>query len=228
MTKLTLRLFLAYALLCPIPGHAQVSSVVAIEQEPFHRVVFENPQVRIYHAQIPPGDTTLFHLHEVDNVVATINSGKGIVESLGKPPVEFAPVAGAVSFSKAPYTHRIKNAGLSPLHFVAVEVKATASDGGIVSNFDALPGHKVMLENERVKVYRVSLDPGQATGTRARNKPWVSIALVQTIAAIQNGGPTQPPIDLNPGDLQWHESMTAGSIQNVGTAKYEAIEIELK
>lgn len=226
MRKLALNRILISALLLSGLAFAQTPPVLPIEQE--HRIVFENSNVRIYHALLSRDESTHFHLHAVDNVVVTLNDGKGVNELLGKAPVEFSAAAGAVSFSKAPYTHRIGNAGSSPLHFVSVEVKAETPNGGIASNLDHFPGYKLLLENERVKVYRVSLEPAQSTGMRPRTLPWISVAVSKNVASIEQTGRSLARLESEPGDHQWHGGVTAEAIENIGLSKYESIEIELK
>jgi hypothetical protein len=201
---------------------------VPLEQEPRHRIVFENKYVRIYDALIPPGDVTLFHTHSVDSVAVAINSGKGTNEFLGKAPVDLTPVTGNTGFSKATYTHRVGNVGTTPLRFVGAEVKAPAEAPGVPAILDALPGHKLVLENDRVKVYRVSIDPKQATGIRSRTLPWLRISVSRSTISVQGSGQNRETLDTNPGDYRWHEGGTTQLLENVGSAKYEAVEIEWK
>ena len=201
---------------------------VPIEQEAHHRIVFENKNVRIYDALIPPGDLTQFHTHSVDSVGVVINGGKGTNEFLGKTPIEFTAVAGNAGFTKATYTHRVGNVGTSPLRFVGAEVKAPAESPGVSAILDAVPGHKLVLENDRVKVYRVSIDPKQATGIRSRTLPWLGISVSQSTISVQGPGKNVEIIETKPGDYRWHEGATAQSLENIGSTTYEAIEIEWK
>ena len=203
---------------------------VPIEQEPRHRIVFENRYVRIYDALIPPGDLTLFHTHAADNVTVVISGGKG-TELAGKPVIQIAPVTGNASFSRGtatPYTHRVGNVGTTPLRFVVTEIKAQSDSPGTPAALDAVPGHKLMLENERVKVYRVTIDPKQSTGIRARTLPWARVSVSPGAIAVQESGKDSVTVELQSGDYRWHEGATSQSLENIGAATYEAIEIEWK
>src|SRR5512135_1949951 len=85
-------------------------AAVPVEQEPRHRVVFQNQTIRIYDCLIPPGDITLFHTHSFDSVTVFVSGGKARNEFVGKPPFEGEPPTGAAMFNKvtnAPYTHRL-------------------------------------------------------------------------------------------------------------------------
>jgi quercetin dioxygenase-like cupin family protein len=48
---------------------------VPVNREPHHRVVFENQYVRVVDVNIPPGQTTLFHTHQRDNISVRISGG---------------------------------------------------------------------------------------------------------------------------------------------------------
>ncbi len=125
-----------------------VQTRVPIEQEPRHRIVFENKQVRIYDALIPPGDLTLFHTHSVDNISVVVSGGKGTNEIQGKPMMQTAPVTGAAGFNKAtnaPLTHRVGNVGTTPLRFVVAEINAPSDSPGVPAALDAVPGHRLAV-----------------------------------------------------------------------------------
>jgi hypothetical protein len=206
-------------------------AAVPVEQEPRHWVVFQNQYTRIYDCLIPPGDITLFHTHSFDNVAVTVSGGKLRNEIPGIGPMEFVPPTGNIAFAKgtnAPYTHRIINIGETPLRFVVPEIQAPAPTPGTPANLDAVPGHKLVLENDRVKVYRVSIDPKQATGIRSRTLPWLRISISQGMISINESGKPPKTVQTRPGDFRWHEGGTTDSLENIGSTKYEAAEIEWK
>ena len=206
-------------------------TAVPVEQEPRHRIVFQNQYVRIYDCLIPPGDQTLFHTHSFDNVAITVSGGKGRLEFPGKAPWEGVVNTGNVGFAKAtnaPYTHRIGNLGTTPLRFIAAEVLSSASSPGVPAVLNTVPGHQFVLENDRVTVYRVSIDPDQSTGIRSRTLPWLRVSITQSTISVQGPGKSPETIETKPGDYRWYDGATTDSIKNIGSTKYEAIEIELK
>jgi quercetin dioxygenase-like cupin family protein len=206
-------------------------TAVPVEQEPRHRTVFQNKYVRIYDCLVPPGDITLFHTHSFDNVAVTVSGGKLRNEIPGEAPTERVPPTGNIAFAKgtnAPYTHRIINIGETPLRFVVPEIQASAPSPGTPAALDAVPGHKLVLENDRVKVYRVSIDPKQVTGIRSRTLPWVRISISQSTISIHEPGKTPEILETKPGDYRWHEGGTTDSLENIGSTRYEAAEIEWK
>ena len=206
-------------------------TAVPVEQEPRHRIVFQNKYVRIYDALIPPGDVTLFHTHSFDSVSVAVSGGKAINEFQGKPPIQSDIITGWVGFSKAtnaPYTHRLYNVGTTPLRFVVPEILSSSASPGVAAALDTVPGHKLVLGNDRVEVYRVSIDPKQATGIRSRTLPWLRISISQSTISVQTPGKSPEILETKPGDYRWYDGPTTDSIENVGSTKYEAIEIELK
>jgi len=86
----------------------------------------------------------------------------------------------------------------------------------------------MVLENDRVKVYRVSIDPKQATGIRSRTLPWLRISISQSMISINEPGKPPKTVHTRPDDYRWHEAGTTHSIENVGSTPYEATEIEWK
>ncbi len=108
------------------------------------------------------------------------------------------------------------------------EVLASASPPGVPAVLDAAPGHSFTLENDRVKVYRVSVDPKQSTGLRSRTSPWMRISVTPATISVKEQGKSAETLETKTGDFRWHEGATNQSIENVGSTKYVAYEIEWK
>jgi hypothetical protein len=227
-----LSLFIIACLLVSQPLFAQPKqTAVPVEQEPHHSILFENKTVRIYEVLIPPGEATLFHTHSFDSVSVAVSGGMARIELQGMSPIQGSVSAGSVSFNKAtnaPYTHRLTNAGATPLRFVVPEILSSSASPGVPTVLNTVPGHELVLQNDRVTVYRVVVDPKQSTGTRSRTLPWLRISVSQGTISVQRSGKSPEILDAKPGDYRWYEGPTTDSIENVGSIKYEAIEIELK
>ena len=232
MIKMTTKILLACLLLVSQPLFAQTpQTVVPVEQEPLHRVVFQNKNVRIYDAEFSPGAICLFHKHSFDSVTIAASGGTGMNEILGLTPQQFNVPTGAAWFTpgtNAPYTHRVHNVGVTPLRFVVPEVLAPASPPGVPAVLDAVPGHILLVENDRVKIYRVSVAPKQSTGLRSRTSPWLRISVSPATISVQEEGKSAETLETKTGDFRWHEGATNQSIENVGSMAYVAYEIEWK
>src|SRR5678815_1507493 len=53
-----------------------VEPPVPIEKEPRHRLKFENPFVRVFDVLIPPGDSSLFHIHLHDGLSTRLTDAR--------------------------------------------------------------------------------------------------------------------------------------------------------
>ena len=99
---------------------------VPVEQEPHHKVVYQNQYVRMLDVQVNPGESTLIHTHSHDNVAVRLSDAVTQNQNYGKDweaPTQTAK--GAVTFaagSAKPYTHRIKNAGTTLFHVIDIEL----------------------------------------------------------------------------------------------------------
>ena len=59
-------LCLCCLVLCGTKASAQ--SAVPIEQEPAHRLVLQNANIRVFDVWLPPGEDSLWHVHRHDGI----------------------------------------------------------------------------------------------------------------------------------------------------------------
>ena len=99
----------------PNPALAGGDDAVLAKDEPRHRPKLENEYVRILDIEIPPGDQTLFHTHDLNYAYLMVNSALLHNEVMGQPgSVEIKIPAGLVGYYRASagaYTHRFTNIG---------------------------------------------------------------------------------------------------------------------
>lgn len=202
---------------------------IPVLNEPRHKLKFENQYVRVIDAVLPVGDATLFHTHSIDNIPVVISGEELKTEVIGQVGEKYSKVeTGSVSFAKAAYSHRITNVGASALRFIDVEVLSTPvgeSDTGALKN---TTGYELVLDNERVRIYRVVLKPGQRTGLRRRGLSGLKVAVSGGEIAIEPRGEKARMEENRAGDFQWVTGKGEYTMKNVGKARYEAIEIEWK
>lgn len=114
-------------------GLAQAQEAVPIHEEPFHQLVERQNNLRILNIQIPPSQTTLYHIHDRPVHYVMVQSATTHEQILGQ---EWA-IAGEVAKDKiqpgitgmsvvdldyiqSPKTHRVRNAGNHLFHLIAV------------------------------------------------------------------------------------------------------------
>ena len=105
------------------PGmDAKESDWVMVYEEPRHRLVFEKDDVRIISVNIPVGDTSMFHLHDVPTVYVAINGALMQNQNRGSewddPNPEWIRKPGEILYREdylaKPLNHRVKNIGEQP------------------------------------------------------------------------------------------------------------------
>jgi hypothetical protein len=208
---------------------SSAQSPVEISGEPHHHPKFENEFVRIYDVTVPAGDATLWHAHREDNVVVALGDASLRIETAGAAPAEGIWKFGEVRFGKATYIHRAINIGTSPFHNVTVELLKSPAFLADVSKLPKQAGREPLLENARVRVYRLSLEPGESSAIHNHPLPGLGVAITAGKIEITTKGKARPDrLSLPPADVRWRAGAGTHSIKNVGKTRFEAIDIELK
>ena len=97
-----------------------------VRLEPRHHNVFENAYVRVLDVHILPGDTSLFHKHEIPSVFVVLSNAKSGSELINQGTMTNAPVTyGNIwfdGFYVNPRIHRVWNSDTIELHVMDVEL----------------------------------------------------------------------------------------------------------
>jgi quercetin dioxygenase-like cupin family protein len=204
-------------------------SPVEIKGEPRHHPKFENEFVRVLDVTVPAGDATLWHVHRNDNVVVTLGGASLRLEKVGAPTVEVLWKLGDVNLGKATYTHRAINIGTTPFHNLTIELLRSPPASKELARLNEPFVRTPVIENERVRVYRVSLEPGQSMAVHTHLLPGLAIAVTAGEVEITTKGLEKPDrLTIPAGDIRWRAGVTTHSIKNVGKTRFEAVDIELK
>lgn len=228
---LSLALLLAFALVPPgtLSQSNSAQSPVEISGEPRHQLKFENEFVRILDVTVPAGDATLWHVHRNDNVVVTLGGASLRLEKVGAPTAEVLWKVGDVNFGKATYTHRAINIGTAPFHNLTIELLKSPAGSPEMSNLKETTARQPILENERVRVYRVVLEPGQSTTMHTHLLPGLGIAVTAGDIEVTTQGKAKPDrLTLPVGDVRWRGEAVTHSIKNIGKTTFTAVDVELK
>lgn len=219
---------------------AIVAAQVPITKEPRHHVTFENAQLRILDVNIPPGDTSLDHLHDRDIATVSMTTGTDTrLQSPGKPwgPVRPARPLGdatVAEYTGKPESHRIENVGKSAYQLFAVENLRT-SGWSTTPSVSALVT-KPTTESRAFRVYDVRLarESSQTTHTHTV----ATIALLISGKAMSEGPDTQAkanapaPVGLKqldqPGQWVLVPPGDTHHLVRLGTADARIVEIEVR
>ena len=212
------------------PSNVAVQSPVPITNEPRHHLKFQNQYVRMFYVFIPPGETTLFHTHVNDGLGIKLTDAQIRDEVLGGKADDSFVTRGAVGFShySSPLTHRVINIGSTPFRNIFVEVLSSTDKSSNAPSLVRVVGHTMALENDRVRVMRLVLAPGQSTEMHSHALRGIGVAVTGGTISVEVPGKKSRTMKFQPGDYQWHERGTKHSLRNVGSVSFEAIDIELK
>ncbi len=226
------QLILFALVLIPIGTLSQSNSPqspVEISGEPRHQPKFENEFVRIWDVTVPAGDATLWHAHRNDNVVVTLGGASLRLETIGAAPTEVQWKFGDVRFGKATYIHRAMNVRMTPFHNLTIEILKSPPLSGTLANTKEEISRAPIIENERVRVYRLSLAPGESTTTHTHFLPGLGISITPGTIQVTTEGKDKPErVKVPAGDVRWRSGPVIHSIKNVGKTTFEAVDIELK
>jgi hypothetical protein len=141
---------------------------VDLEQEPRHRLKFENEHVRFFDVQLEPGYQALYHWHRNDGVFINMYVAPTAAQDVGKEPVQRGGRAVGevyfINYAANPKAHRVSNPGTSEYRVTDTEILAGCGASG---PFAEAPNQTLVVDNERVFVTRLLLHPGESSELRA-------------------------------------------------------------
>lgn len=204
-----------------------VQSPVPVASEPRHHLKFENEYVRVFDVVVPPGDATLFHIHANDYAFVSIGDATLKAEVTGGQPGDLIVKDGEARFTKGPVTHRVTNVASAPFRNITIELLKSPGAAG-ASTPDTSPGHSIVLENDRVRIERLILEPGQSTNVHTHNLSGLSVFVTNSKVRIESPGAKPETIEYKPGDFRWRSAPVTHSIKNIGSTRFEAVGVDWK
>jgi uncharacterized protein (DUF885 family)/mannose-6-phosphate isomerase-like protein (cupin superfamily) len=216
--------------------------VVPVYHEPHHRQLFAYGTTRILEGQVPPGETSWYHVHAEPILYLTLSASTQRTQNLGEDwsggggrgaatggrgaPAS-APATPAVrptsttSYFDQPVTHRITNVGDRLFRFMVV----TNASGGDDSAADHGFTGKAELANRWFRAYRITLAPGQKTEPHTHTTE--SVVVQVSGGQGQAAGPMRWELG-EQGRWAWFDKNTVHEIANTGTVPLEVIEVDVR
>jgi hypothetical protein len=239
MTRSLHRSFAAlsvFALVWALPPAARAQDegpAVPIEKAPWHLPVFKNDYVTVLKIDIPPGRNTGFHTHTTDSVSVNIEAAEMANQNIGEKqtPPQHSKRGGAnfTAFSKQPpRTHKASNMGPTPFHNVSFILNQPQPGHFTPSTRADGQGYAQIMDNERVRGWRVVLEPGQTAAAITQSAPGLRIVLDGGEIAELVPGQSDRGMSLRLGEFYWQDAGTTRAIRNNGTTRVEFVEFELK
>jgi hypothetical protein len=211
----------------PATSSVPAGDVVPVYQEPMHRLVFSSSLVRVLDVQIPPGETTGYHLHADRMVGIAVQDTRKWTQAPGAPP---SPVAAAEATpyvfdnwsQSLPYTHRVANVDPLPLHYVVAEWLAhprpeapSLPDG---------PNRRLVKEGPTARVYEITLPPGAASEPHTHATP--GLVVLGTAGVLSEEGGSRAKGGTGAGSWSWREELDRHVLRNDGSTSLLIFEID--
>ncbi len=211
--------------------HPQSAAPVPIEREPHHRPVFHEGPIRILDVQIPPGDVTLYHIHDTAILYVPISISPTDTQILGRDWLGVGPqspsrftglvVATDTSYAAEPLTHRVKNVGDKRFRLIAITNAATPGGGAA----DPLPGTTVHASTWFTAA-KLSLSAGESSAWQVAPASLVIVQPSEGTTRVEreaNAGATA--LD-QPGTWAWIAKGTRYRISNPGSGTTAVVVVE--
>ena len=132
------------------------------------------------------------------------------------------------AYRPSPLTHKVSNIGATPFRNIFVEILPSSDAPASAPSPRADAGYELVLENERVRILRLVLAPGQFIDGRKHTLRGVRIAVSGGEILTEGEGEKSRTVKFEPGNYEWHGKGTKYSLRNLGLTAFEAVEIQLK
>jgi hypothetical protein len=206
---------------------------VPIVKAPFHLPVFQNEYVTVLKIDVPPHRNTGFHTHTADSVSVNIEEADMANQLPGEkqtpPQHSKRGQANFTAYSKQPpRTHKASNMGETPFHNVTFLFNYPQPGRFSPSSRTGVSGYTQIIDNERVRGWRLVLDPGQTAGAFTQSAPGLRIVLDGSEIAEVVPGQPERGMNLRLGEFYWQDPGVTRAVRNTGTTRLELVEFELK
>jgi len=228
---LTASVVLACAFLQPALAQNEGPGV-PIEKAPFHLPVFKNEYVTLLNVYLPPQRNTGYHTHTGDSVSVNIEEADMTNQDLGQP--QPGPPRrgerGRVSYAdyrQQPKTHRASNVGATPFHNISF-IFRSPQPSGFTPSARADSAYTQIMDNERVRGWRLALEPGQSAAAVSQTAPGLRIVIDGGEIVENVPGQPERPMSLKLGEFFWQDAGVTRAVRNSGKTRVELVEFELK
>jgi len=216
----------AYFVLAAWAAIACAEEPVPIDQEPQHRLEFQNAHVRFFDVVLPTGYRGVMHIHQFDGVFVNIEPSETEAEDWGTAPAVRPPRQPGdtyfLGYTAKPKAHKVSNVGSGVYHVTDTEILSGCGPADLP---DDAPSGPVIVENKRVRVTRIELQPGAEATLRGPCGMLVAVT-GGTILARPPGSVER--IEFGPAGFKWRDGLQPIVIRNTGPEPFRAVDIVVK
>jgi len=230
-----MRRFFAALVLATAFLAAQTSGKVELTAEPSHHLRLENPYVRVFEVEVPPGVTTLVHYHRHDYVFVNLGRAELLNEVEGKPAETLRLEDGQTLFTEGNFAHSVRNLGATSFRNVTIELledeKARQSPPPKWDEERALHileggTEHIMFVKDGVRVSETDLQPGGMIPKHHHAGPQLLVAVTDLDLENSVAGKGISSIRLKAGDVRWLPSRLTHAVMNVGKQQARFVTLE--
>jgi hypothetical protein len=231
MKRLLALSFAALAFGFIAPAAAQEEVPVPMMKAPFHLPVFHNDYVTLLNVNVLPGRNTGYHIHQFDQVSVNIGAADMTNQNFGSKDVSKPQrgESGRATFTdyvkSGTRTHKATNVGPTPFHNISTLFTGKASGIAPAARGSA---YKQEIDNAKVRVWRLALDPGQSAPAITQNAPGVRVIVRGGEFTEIVPGSADRMMGPSTGDFFWQDGGVTRAIKNTGTTPIEFVEFEIK
>jgi hypothetical protein len=178
--------WLLLSLLCCNTATAQP---LPVNDEPHHKVIFENHYLRILEGRISDHDTSLPHTHTANSVVVFLSQSTWGIQPIGGQPVINQVNPGDmkyVDYGDKPIYHIVWNQAEPEFHFLVVELPKTPRSKDTCPIITQ-PNMKFQWRNALVSAYDVDLPAEDTCSLPASNGGRLLIAIAGNCSVLSVG-----------------------------------------
>jgi len=203
-----------------------------VEQASFHHQVYVDEDFSILNNRYPPNGDSGMHTHFLDHLYVAIQPAQVSGQNLGKPLAALPAIQlGAVGYGamgNEPRTHRIVNGDKGIAHFVVVELRRAKPLGTPVSSRESAPQYVQIVDNARLRAWRLTLEPGQSVPAITQGNKGVQVVVRGGLLTTVRANTPDQVLFLRAGDVSIQSAGATRALKNGGTESIELVEMELK
>lgn len=210
---------------------------VPMEKASFHVPIFSNDYIIMLNINIPPSYDSGYHTHYADSVSVNLSPATRTGQLYGASEVTPAGTLGdgrpgRLNFTDVTNTgvrtHKATNIGPTPFHNISFILKNQGPEGFAVSDRSGAQGYDQILDNVRLRAWRVVLEPGEATGQITQTAPGLRVYVHGGVLAEMVPGAADRGMAPDVGDFIWQDEGQTRVVKNTGTTLIEYVEFEIK
>lgn len=201
---------------------------VPVVDEPMHRTLFENAQVRVIDVRIPPGETSLYHIHVLPSVIIYLTRSTNRSENWPDKAILTRDIAPGQSryapYDEKPLTHRVTNTGTGLFRVLDIELLQKTP---VVPAVPPAPvaGATVHWNEKLVRSSGLTLAPGTTRGLYSLKWSHLVVAITGPLEVRLGGWPGRT---LQVGDFEYVPAGASFELINSGNKDAELVLLELK